>query len=81
VQNSQINAQVGATLPLRGIIGAIVGELGQFGGYQRNLVQFFRGRGQKTIFSELFKNVLTSSSEKSIICFVKLKNKYKKGGK
>jgi len=46
---------VGASLPFQGIIGAIVGELGQFGAKQSNLEQFFRGRGQKTIFSELLK--------------------------
>jgi hypothetical protein len=52
---NRITAQVGASLPFQGIIGAIVGELGQFGAKQSNLEQFFRGRGQKTIFSEWLK--------------------------
>jgi flagellar motor component MotA len=53
--NNRITAQVGASLPFQGIIGAIVGELGQIEGLWSNLGQFFLGRGQKTIFSELLK--------------------------
>ena len=79
--NNRITAQVGASLGLRPQLAQLCAELGQIWGPLGQIDQFFRGRGQKTIFSKLSKNVLTSSSEKSIICFVKLKNKAKKGEK
>jgi hypothetical protein len=57
---------VGATLPLRGTIGAIVGELGQIGGNVGQIDQFFRGHGPEAIF-KFFSVVVKKILDKVLI--------------
>jgi hypothetical protein len=64
--NNRITAQVGATLPLRGTIGAIVGELGQIGGNVGQIDQFFRGHGPEAIF-KFFSVVVKKILDKVLI--------------